>query len=254
MAAVIDRTIHPGRGTPEDAWMACAALRDAPPTSATQLVPMRSRAVVVAPHPDDEVLAVGGLMSQLARAGRRLALVAVTDGTASHPGSRQWPAERLGQERPREQARALARLGVTHAEMHRLALPDGGVQRLYLDLAERLVQLFDEDDVVFTTWRMDGHPDHEAVGHACAWAAARTGARLVEVPVWGWHWARPDDPRLPWHRARRLELDEATVQRKCAAVQVFESQLRPDTSTGAAPILDPGSVARAARPFELMFA
>ena len=98
MAAVIDRTIHPGRGTPEDAWMACAALRDAPPTSATQLVPMRSRAVVVAPHPDDEVLAVGGLMSHLARAGRRLALVAVTDGTATNSSTsknaiqrQRWP-------------------------------------------------------------------------------------------------------------------------------------------------------------------
>ena len=39
------------------------------------------RVVLVAPHPDDEVLALGGSLAMLARSGREVLVVAVTDGT-----------------------------------------------------------------------------------------------------------------------------------------------------------------------------
>jgi len=253
MDAVTDRTIRAGRATPEADWLACAALRDAPAIDAAELVPATARAVVVSPHPDDEVIATGGLLSLLARAGRPLCLVAVTDGTASHPGSARWPARRLQRHRPREQALALQRLGADAAAVHRLGLPDGGLQAAQPRLAGYLLQLLRPGDVVFATWRLDGHPDHEAVGRACADAAAQRGARLVEVPVWGWHWSRPQDAPMPWRQARRVDLDAQTVRRKCAALRMHRSQLRPDPSTGAPPILDGATLARAARPFELVF-
>jgi GlcNAc-PI de-N-acetylase len=43
-------------------------------------------AVIVAAHPDDEVLGAGGLISVLAASRARLRLVAVTDGEHSHLG------------------------------------------------------------------------------------------------------------------------------------------------------------------------
>ncbi|RYF78229.1 MAG: PIG-L family deacetylase, partial [Comamonadaceae bacterium] len=201
-----DRLILPGQATPESDWLSSDALRDVPAITVQQLLPIHARAVVVAPHPDDEVLAVGGLMALLARTGQRLSVVAVTDGTASHPGSALWPADRLAQVRPREQADALAKLGWEGLAIRRLGLPDGGLQARQAELADMLASLIRPDDVLITPWRLDGHPDHEAVGDACAAAAERSGARLVEVPVWGWHWARPNDPRWPWHRARKLGL------------------------------------------------
>ena len=45
------------------------------------------RVVVVAPHPDDEVLAAGGLMRWMACRGREVLVVGVTDGEASHARS-----------------------------------------------------------------------------------------------------------------------------------------------------------------------
>ncbi len=53
------------------------------------------------------------------------------------------------------------------------------------------------------TWRGDGHPDHEAVGARPPPACARTGAVLLEYPVWMWHWALPADPAVPWDRPTR---------------------------------------------------
>ncbi|MET0541755.1 MAG: PIG-L family deacetylase, partial [Variovorax sp.] len=139
-------------------------------------------------------------------------------------------------------------------EPTRLGYPDVGLQALRGSLAERLSRMLQPGDVVFTTWRMDGHPDHEATGHAAAFAAARVGARLIEVPVWAWHWATPGDARIPWRRSCRLALPADARRRKRHAVQAFESQLEMDASTGAGPILRASTVARVARPFEVLFA
>lgn len=251
MEVVTDRPIR-GQGTSESDWNAWPGLQQLRAVTPEQLVPHGARAVVVAPHPDDEVLAVGGLLALLARTGTPVCVIAVTDGTASHRGSAEWPADRLTRERPRESRNALNRLGID-IEPVRLGLPDGGLQDVRFLLADRLLPMLERSDVIFTTWRQDGHPDHEATGHACAFAAARIGARLFEVPVWAWHWAAPGDERLPWHRAWRLGLDADAVNRKCQAVQCFTSQLQSDASTGAGPILRSTTVERAARPFEVLF-
>ena len=251
MDAVACRAIR-GEGTTEIEWSRWPGLARLPAIAPQELVPQSARAVVVAPHPDDEVLSVGGLLALLADCGRPIEVIAVTDGTASHRGSTEWPVERLARTRPRESRKALHCLGLA-IEPKRLGLPDGGLKELRAMLAADLASLLRPGDVVFTTWRQDGHPDHEATGEACALAAAITGARLVEVPVWGWHWSRPEDARMPWQRAFRLLLSAEAVRRKRMAVKAFTSQLRRDTSTGSGPVLRATTVQRAARPFEVVF-
>lgn len=253
MGPVTDRTIHAGRATPESAWLACPAVQEAPVVEAVLLVPEGGRAVIVAPHPDDEVLLAGGLMRQLTQLGRDVCLVAVTDGEASHPGSTRWPGAWLARTRVQEQLQALRELGAAGARVHRLNFPDGGLQARHGRLTQALRALLAASDVVLTPWSLDGHPDHEAVGTACAQATGACGARHVEVPVWGWHWSRPEDTPMPWHRARRLLLSPSDVRAKGQALRMYRSQLEPDPSTGASPILDAASLARASRPFELLF-
>jgi LmbE family N-acetylglucosaminyl deacetylase len=250
----LERPVIEGPGTSEVDWQSWPGLHATLSVSAGQLVPPHRRAVVVAPHPDDEVLAVGGLLAQLARASCELLLVAVTDGTASHAGSREWPASRLACERPRESREAWRRLGLENPAALRLGLPDGRVAQSQARLVDALQAVLRPMDVVFTTWRRDGHPDHEATGRACVIAAERACAHCIEVPVWAWHWARPGDARVPWHRACRLRLDDETVRRKRDALAAFTSQLTADLSTGAVPILPSTTVERARRPFEIVFA
>lgn len=57
------------------------------PVTVKDLMPEDARAVVIAPHPDDEVLSTAGLLQQLHAAGHSLLLNSITGGTASHPGS-----------------------------------------------------------------------------------------------------------------------------------------------------------------------
>lgn len=244
-----------GDGTSSLAWQAWPGWAGLPTITAGELVPPGARAVIVAPHPDDEILACGGLLQLLAAQGSEVLLVAVTDGDASHPDSPLWPRERLRRVRPQESAQALATLALALAPQAwlRLRLPDGGVAGMAPTLASLLAEQLLPGDRVFSTWRLDGHPDHEACGWACASACSASGATLVEMPVWGWHWAAPGDARIPWHRARRLPLPPPLLQRKRAALRCFASQIEGDPSTGQPPIVAADALQRLLQTWEVYF-
>lgn len=223
-----------GRGTPATVWQDWERdLPDLDPAGWEDVV-------VVAPHPDDEVLGVGGLMRRLVRDGASVRVVAVTDGDAARPPA-GWSAQRLGVARTLEATAACAELGVPAPR--RLVLPDGRVAAHEDALADALAELLGPRTVCLATWRHDGHPDHEATGRAAAAACARTGARLVEYPVWMWHWASPRDPDVPWDRARRWVLPGDDLAAKGRAVAHHRTQLEPPAA-GVAPVLPPFVVER----------
>ena len=74
-----------GPGTSLAQWQASRALQAVPTITAQLLLPHDGRLVVVAPHPDDEVLMCGGLLSRFAGQEEQLLQVSVTDGEGSHP-------------------------------------------------------------------------------------------------------------------------------------------------------------------------
>lgn len=235
-----------GEGTPEHVWQQWG--RQFPPFSFDGC----PRLVVVAPHPDDEVLGVGGSMALACAAGIEVQVVAVTDGGASHPGSPTLTPQQLVALRPRESEAALAELGV-HSTPVRLGLPDGGVAVHEQELADTLENLV-EGAWVLSTWRGDGHPDHEATGRAVATACARAGARHLEHPVWTWHWSHPDDPRVPWERASQVRLPAAVQAAKRAAVAHFATQVHPLSAHPAdVAVLGPHVLARLLREAEMLF-
>ena len=197
--------------------------------------------MVVAPHPDDEVLACGGLLARHAAHGGSSLVVAVTDGEASHDASSLWSPQALAAARRGESAEGLLRLGLRNPTPVRLALPDGAVTQNEAALCAALMQLLQPGDVVVTTWQLDGHPDNDATGRCTAQVCKERGCSLVEAPVWMWHWANPDDSRIPWHRLRSLPLDAATQQQKQDALAAHASQL------GARGLTCPSSMSIASR-------
>jgi LmbE family N-acetylglucosaminyl deacetylase len=244
-----------GQGTSLQQWQGSRQLAQLESIDVLSLVPATAQAVIIAPHPDDEILGCGGLLQLLAAAGRPLQLISVTDGSASHPGSERWPVERLSIVRPQESAEALRRLGLP---MHSLKWLRGGFTDTQVGAQEQALCAFIEShlrpgDVVFTTWREDGHSDHEAVGRASAEAARRVGAICHELPVWTWHWATPEDAVVPWQRARKILLSPAQIARKRHAVHAFASQLEGDPDVGLAPVLAPYVIDRLLQPFEVVF-
>ncbi|MFC1413514.1 PIG-L deacetylase family protein [Streptacidiphilus sp. N1-12] len=236
-------------GTPESAWAGWAELAALPEFALTGL---RS-AVVVAAHPDDEVLGLGGAIARLADAGVRLRLVSVTDGEASHPHSDAPAASDLARIRAVETEQALAALGAADVEVVRLGLPDTGVGLHENELIERLTGLVRGFDVCAAPWSGDVHADHEAAGRAALAAGALTGVPVVQYPVWTWHWSHPGDPRVPWGRASGIPLGADHRRRKRAALDCFASQLQPlGEKPGDAAVLPPEEVAHFLRDQEVI--
>lgn len=239
-----------GLGTPESSWQAWPGLAA---LELFDLYPLPASAVVVAPHPDDEVLGVGGTLALLHTAGVSLRVVAVSDGEASHPHSRTFTPTQLAEIRRAEQHVALGRLGLGRCEVRRCGLPDGHLDRHEDKLADTISQLLDEHTWCLVTWAHDGHPDHEVAGRAAATATGRTGAQLLSFPVWTWHWAQPADPRVPWSTARRVPLPPMIAHVKRQAVRAFASQLEPlSTRPGDETILGQHVLDRLTRDYEVI--
>jgi LmbE family N-acetylglucosaminyl deacetylase len=236
-----------GGGTPTQVWLNS---RPALPALDVTACP---EMVVVAAHPDDETLGFGATSAMLADLGVRVQVVSASDGGASHPGLSPVERHRVEQIRRTELERAVRALGLP--DPISLGLPDGRIS----DHEDRLADLLSElltgrsaDTWCAATWRGDGHPDHEAIGRAAAIAVARTGGKLLEYPVWMWHWASPEDAAVPWSRAREVPLTGEALGRKHRAVQSFSNQFEP-SSPGGAPVLPPAVVYRLLAVGEVVF-
>ena len=235
-------------GTPEGVWRRSPFLGELP------LLDGRppNRAVIVTPHPDDEILGCGGLMRRLSRAGTQLVVVAVTAGEASHPWSPTVSPAQLAVRRAAEAARSYTLLGVA---LHRveLGVPDGRAVEAVDRIAASICRFLRPSDWCVAPWSSDGHPDHDATGRAAAEACGRAGSQLLSYLVWTWHWSHPADPRVPWERARRVSLSPADRRRKDRAVQAFQSQVRPLSAHPAdSAILTDLELSHHRRPFEVV--
>lgn len=240
------------------------------------------RLVVVAPHPDDEVLGLGATMA--ARSSRKApdlfsgrgpgetgatdtsthdpsdVVVCVSDGAASHPGE-VAPEEMRGRRKAECEAGA-RELGI---DLRMLGLPDGGLSADAVDAA--LHPVLDElaPTTVAVTWSGDGHPDHHVSAESVRrwWRDARARGRggngdaagdgggdgdgdgdvtLLEFPVWMWHWASPGDADVPWERLRRVAADDRAFEHKRRALAAHASQLEPQSSAPDATVILPPAV------------
>jgi LmbE family N-acetylglucosaminyl deacetylase len=243
-----------GRGTAEARWLRSAWLRRVPRIASRTLLSGVRRLVVVAPHPDDEVLGCGGLMRQAAAAGCAILVVSVSDGERCCPGDPFWTPARLRRARRRELRAALDALGLATARTVALGAADGRVGAASARITRWLRGRLREGDLLLATWALDGHPDHAACARAARIAAEARGVRHLEYPVWGWHWAQPSSPALRNVRPLRVELPAGVRAAKRRAIACFATQTGDCLPAIAVPVLPPHVRRRFERPFEVFFA
>lgn len=103
------------------------------------LLSARTRAMVFAPHPDDESLGAGGLLQRVLRLGGGVKVVFMTNGDGfpegvelldqiSHPSAKDY--RDYGDERRLEALHATASLGIPERDVVFLGFPDGGLSYL----------------------------------------------------------------------------------------------------------------------------
>lgn len=169
--------------------------------------------VVLAPHPDDESLGCGALL-HAAFAGPGARVICMTDGSASHPNSPQWPKDRLAKLRARELDAAITALGGDPACVTRLGLPDAGMPKLaeqFDAIAQRIADVAQDAgaETLFAPAPTDPHCDHEATAEIADRVARRTGLRLLHYPVWSYWNDKYYRRNLPHRVEHRLPIGEA---------------------------------------------
>ncbi len=194
-------------GTSAAAWDADPRLHDRP---ALDLEGVRD-VLVVAAHPDDETLGAGGLIAECVRRGIRIRVVVVTDGGA------------LAARRAAELDAAMLVLG---AKGTVLGFADGSTREDRSAIRAALLPIIATlapDALVVAPWRGDGHRDHRVVGEIVAELAGPR--RLIEYPVWLWHWGQPGSEEVPWDRLAALHVD---AELKARALDEYSSQREGD--------------------------
>lgn len=170
------------------------------------------RVLVLAPHPDDEVIGCGGSIVAHRAAGCDVVVVHVTSG------ERTWSAagstnEARRADREDEARRAAGALGLDATTLRFWRREDGGLAadaRLQGDLRALVDEL--TPDLVYAPWPNDAHSDHRALTAALAGAVrGRTGPLVALYEVW--------DPLVPTH----IVDVTAHIEKKTAALASYES-------------------------------
>jgi LmbE family N-acetylglucosaminyl deacetylase len=220
-----------------------------PETSLAALLDGR-RALILAPHPDDESLGCGGLIAAACAAGMPPTVVILTDGAASHPDSTSHPPARLAALREAEAREALAILGLPRENMFFLGEPDTKLTG-HTALIDRLSSIAAEQKcgIVIGPWAADPHCDHEAAAVIAEAVAIRGGLRRLSYPVWGWlREAAP--PAAGWRLNISAQLD---VKRRAIAAHASQyGRVILDSPGGFS--LPQNLLAIAARPYEVFLA
>jgi LmbE family N-acetylglucosaminyl deacetylase len=191
---------------------------------------------MLAPHPDDEALAAGGLLQHAADRGAAVRILYVSSGEnnpwAQRANEWKWrlgAADRLrwGARRWDEALAALARLGVPAECAQRLGFPDQGLTDRLFEGGEEIIGSLAQE---IARWRptillvpapWDIHPDHNALAVLAHFARARCvpgEATVLQYVVHGM--ARPQ-----LREPVRLPLDEAMRARKREAILCHQTQL-----------------------------
>lgn len=189
-----------------------------PPRSLS--APVRGSVIAFAPHPDDEIIGVGGTLALHARQGDRVHVVVAFDGAAGLPTMAPEQARDVRRREALAGGRALssAMSALTHQflefpEGH--APTDAELQRAAALLARILIER--RPTSVYAPWPGDAHRDHRALASALALALEQIPARQRPKHVWGFE---------VWSTLEASALMDVTpvMDLKCAALACHASQ------------------------------
>jgi len=183
--------------------------------------------LVVAPHPDDAEISVGGIIAVSLRQNLRVGVVELTSGEPTPHGSLEI--------RRRETQKATELLGLTWRT--NLDLPNRSLQPT-LEARRKLAEVFRSvrPQMILAPHWQDAHPDHVAAGSLCDDArfwAKLTRSDLAGDPFWPPLLMHYFSIHLRIHPTPSFVVDiSSEIDTKMSAVQAYQSQLiigRPET-------------------------
>ena len=185
---------------------------------------MNNKVLVVAPHPDDEVLGCAGTIKKLASRGDRIIVLIMTRGRKG-----LYSEERIRNVR-QEAINAHKVLGASGTKFFDFSAPDLDIVS-QSDLSSSIAVIIKEFeiDTMYIPHRGDIHHDHKAVFSACLVAARPVGEYTVRniycyETLSETEWSAPfsDDAFIP----DRFVNITNEISSKLEAMKSYKSQLR----------------------------
>jgi LmbE family N-acetylglucosaminyl deacetylase len=193
-------------------------IREAEAIPYTPEVLRGERLLVLAPHPDDEVIGCGGLIAQHLRERRSVRVLVATDGTEAEavPDRDEYRATREAESR-----RGLSLLGAG-ADISFLRFPDRALGQHLDELQPALAALLREyrPDLIAVTSPIEIHPDHAALARALCELVQRDETLFADLAVTRVAFYEVGQPIRP----NALVDITAVANEKLAAVAAHESQ------------------------------
>ncbi len=188
------------------------------------------RVLVVAAHPDDEVLGCGGTLALLAQEGHETAVTILGEGVTSRYPTRATADEELLRSLQKQSRKVAEILGAREVRLHNL--PDNRFDTMPLLEIVKLVEGDISDsrpDVVYTHHGGDLNIDHR-ITHQAVLTATRplAGQRVREVYAFEvpssteWSFQRVGGPFRP-NVFRDIS---STLELKLKALSTYESEVR----------------------------
>ena len=192
---------------------------------ASRLV-LGERVLIIAPHPDDEVIGCAGLIQQCLCNKKQVFVCILTGGEGSHRGCCSISAEELKANRRELAARINKKIALPKENLFMLDFPDGGINlvckesQCLKDLCIKIVP----DSVFIPHQKGEGWPDHIEAGNIVKQITRGTNITLYEYCVWFWYynvWG------LDWKNARLLKMTKHQYQNKLQAIHDYITPLAP---------------------------
>lgn len=182
--------------------------------------------LIVAPHPDDEVIGCAGLIQQCLNNDQSVNVIILTGGSKSHGNCCSLSETTIIENRRNLSRKAMEELGLPLENLHFLNYTDGAV--VFEDSETNKLELLIhklQPDSIFVPHQGEGWSDHIEAGNIVRKLFTdKNKIRLYEYCVWFWYYnARHIDMK----HARLLKMNERQHQTKLKAIDTYIASKAP---------------------------
>ena len=183
-----------------------------------------SKVIIIAPHPDDETLGLGGMIQRLSQLGFPPYVIILSKGERSHQDCCNLSLENIKNKRIALATTALEHLSLPEDHLFFLDFPDSAIDATDKEMIslQRLINRL-SPEMIFIPHRQEGWPDHVKTAEAIT-KIIRDKVDIYEYIVWAWYY---NVWRFNWRNAMILRMSPEEHKTKSEAIDIYTQALAP---------------------------
>ena len=189
-------------------------------------IKITDRVLIVAPHPDDEIIGCTGLITSCIEKGNKVFLCILTGGEASHQACCNINKEKLKQQRRNLTKKINCQLGVNVQNIFFLDFKDGNIN-IKDSQVKRLKTIIEEtqpESIFIPHQKGEGWSDHIEAGNIIKMLTSNRTLHIYEYCVWFWYynvWS------IDWKNAFLIRMSDNEHKKKLQSIQDYITPLAP---------------------------